>query len=111
MNRRALAYLPVMLAALVATQPAWAFKCGSRLVREGDRIFEVLEKCGPPIYASRHTEYRDTRFFQYGYTFGEIVPVEIEEWLYDFGRRRFVQRLLFENGVLVNVQSLGLPRY
>jgi hypothetical protein len=33
---------------LVMAPPAWAFRCGSSLVQEGDYKFEVLNKCGSP---------------------------------------------------------------
>jgi hypothetical protein len=33
------------------------------------------------------------------------VEVAIEEWVYDFGTRRFLQHLTFEQGRLVRVES------
>ena len=35
----------------------------------------------------------------------DTVEVPIEEWIYDFGPRRFLQHLLFEQGRLVHVET------
>jgi hypothetical protein len=36
---------------------------------------------------------------------GSEIPVEV--WTYNFGPDRFMQRIRFENGVIVRIESLG----
>lgn len=109
MNRKMTALL---LALTVSWQPAWAFYCGHDLVREGDYKLQVLQKCGGPDYHDSRVEYRSVVLRGSGYNQPglDIVrqePVQIDEWTYDFGRRRFMQSLYFENGRLVFIKQLG----
>lgn len=102
-----------------------ALRCGHELVSIGDHKAEVLEKCGEPDYFDSHWErrgninhadvgntipygygrHRAYNNFNYGQAYYEEEEVLIEEWTYDFGRRRFYQHLRFENGRLKSVQS------
>ena len=102
----------VAIIVLATCQPCWAFYCGQRLVKEGDYKLQVLEKCGQPDYSESRVEYRSTvmrgsGIQQPGLDFINQVPVQIEEWTYDFGRHRFMQFLHFENGRLIWVNNLG----
>jgi hypothetical protein len=89
---------------------AWALRCGSSLVNAGDYKLEVLRKCGEPAFADSRIELRYTKLYGTGLEFGQYVPITIDEWVYDFGPNRFVQLLRFENGRLVDIQSLGYSR-
>jgi hypothetical protein len=83
-------------------------RCGSRLVSTGMRTGEVLAVCGEPT---------STRSWQEGYETGNIgqrketsravITVNYEEWTYNFGHSRFMQFLLFKNGVLDSIKSGG----
>ncbi|HYE35800.1 DUF2845 domain-containing protein [Methylocaldum sp.] len=86
---------------------AWALRCGSRLVTLGDYKLQVLSKCGEPIFTDSRIEFRVVRLYGSGLEFERYVPVTIDEWTYNFGPNRFVQLLRFENGRLVDVESLG----
>jgi hypothetical protein len=35
----------------------------------------------------------------------QTVEISIDEWVYDFGRRKFVQHLVFEQGELIQVRD------
>lgn len=35
------------------------------------------------------------------------VELHIEEWVYNLGPNQFMQRLVFEDGVLITVRDLG----
>lgn len=39
----------VLLVLLCAGPPAWALRCGSDLVMEGETKFELIKKCGEPV--------------------------------------------------------------
>lgn len=98
--------LGLMLAVLLLTAPpALALRCGRDLVDIGAHRFEVLAKCGQPAMIDRWE-----RHSYLGHRFDSRVrrgSVEIEEWTYNFGSRRFVKILRFENGRLVSIENAG----
>lgn len=105
---------------LLMANPAMAFRCGNKLVKEGMHEQEVIAICGQPEsiahlgYAIRSLDYHSreprsggwsTSFFPgYGrYT----VEVRLTEYIYNFGPRKFMQRLVFEAGMLAEIEKLG----
>jgi len=104
--------LGLLLLLAMAHPPALAFYCGHDLVKEGDYKLQVLEKCGNPDYQESRVEYRSTvlrgsGLAQPGLDLIRQEPVTIDEWTYDFGPRRFMQWLHFENGRLILIKDLG----
>lgn len=88
--------------------PAFAMRCGNKLVTEGDYSVEVIHKCGDPDYVSEWIEYHyEASHFNY-HTLGEgrRVPVLIEEWTYNFGPRRLMRRLRFKKGKLQTIHTM-----
>lgn len=103
-------------AAVMWAAPAEAFRCGNRIVTEGDEIGHVLHICGEPLAVRHWTDvrvrplyYRERfgPFFERRYHSRVAVPVEIhvEEWTYNLGARRFMRVLRFENGRLVAIRA------
>jgi len=108
-----------VLLMLLAT-PAQAFRCGNKLVREDMHEQQVLVACGEPTTVrflgtavrnvhipTRRTLVRGVsseRYGRYGYYTEEVV---ITEYVYNFGPRKFMRRLLFEGGVLVSIEKIG----
>ncbi len=88
---------------------AWALRCGRNLVQTGDYQYDVLHTCGEPVYVEEWEEIDVTRLRSPSRTLeiGKIKPILIEEWTYNFGRTRLMQRLRFENGVLKNIKTLS----
>ena len=104
--------LGFFLLTLFLMEPAWALRCGNRIVVEGDYKFQVLRRCGEPDYKESRVEYRSTRLrgssvLQPGIDVNQMVPILVEEWTYDFGPNRFVEVLYFEAGRVVGIRSLG----
>lgn len=104
----------VCAAALACLAPsAWAFKCNSNVIDVGLHKMEVLKKCGAPSLKDSRVERRVVRLRNGGALAGGAVEVErdqqvtIEEWVYNFGPSQFMQLLVFENGVVINVRDLG----
>jgi|GEM_PF-249878 len=114
--RNSLLYLALLLG---LSAPAYALRCGHSLVDLGERKLDVLDKCGEPDTVDQHIE---TRTQQNGITVGSVYPNEnigvgvdqqhyisvqvvVDEWLYDFGHKRFRQLLRFENGVLTDISE------
>jgi len=108
---------------LSISQTSYAFRCGRFLVDIGDYKDDVYEKCGEPYDVSTHYERRGnivggnvgsrnfnqfpSNSFNYGQNYYQEVEVQVEEWIYDFGRSRLRQSLRFENGRLVDMYTLS----
>ena len=104
---------------LLLSTPAEAFRCGSKLVKENMHESQVRRACGAPttmrhigralrsinVPVRRHHGggWRTERFPGYGYS-QEVV---VTEYVYNFGPRKLMRRLVFEVGILVSIESLG----
>lgn len=77
------------------------FRCpNGALVSTGDSISEAYIKCDPPSFKNVRTETEG------GYK-GATIVINVEEWTYNEGPNKFVHMLVFRNGVLAEVRSLG----
>jgi hypothetical protein len=99
--------------------PSFAFRCGTRLVSEGDSKYEVLHKCGDPDYVESWEEERiqkdyglrreyDTENRRYTWNREPFLvkeKVRIEEWTYNLGPTEFMRYLRFENGILTKIST------
>ena len=114
------ALITTFVVLLLASTDAWAFRCGRQLVQKNMHEIEVIKACGKPA-TSRHLGYalRGTyvpirrnpapgvsveRWPGYGHYTEEVA---LTEYVYNFGPRKLMRRLLFEGGVLVRIESLG----
>jgi hypothetical protein len=97
----------LLLALLFYALPAQAFRCGVYVVTEGEHALSVLQKCGEPQYRDEHIEYRELRIKGQGLEQARFEPVRVEQWLYNFGPRMFMQQLRFENGKLMEIKNLN----
>src|SRR5262245_28918543 len=100
---------------------AYALRCGNRLILVGASPAEVWDKCGEPEAQDQWVEYRAAvQPYPYAqpspyvqpYPYAPLqeqvyLPVTIEEWVYNFGPQRFKQKFRFEDGRLVDIESLG----
>ena len=119
MSPHAISVLLAVLLVMIAA-PAHAFRCGNKLVREDMHEQQVLVACGEPatirylgtavrnVYIPERRTLRpgisSDRYVRYGYYTEEVV---ITEYVYNFGPRKFMRRLLFEGGVLVSIEKIG----
>ncbi|MBL8298334.1 MAG: DUF2845 domain-containing protein [Rhodanobacteraceae bacterium] len=89
---------------LALTAPAYALRCGTRVVDEGDRDFSVRERCGEPFYVDQFTSIR----VQGADSLRETQVEDVYDvWYYNFGPRKLMVRLLFLNGHLQQEETLG----
>jgi len=105
---RRLLLLGVLAAA--AAQAGETLRCGNDLITEGDELARVRRLCGEPADVQRSTEWRAPTLWIDGRLVRAAggdreVPVEI--WTYNFGPSRFMRRLRFEDGLVVEIESLG----
>jgi hypothetical protein len=107
MNRAA----AVLILGLLASSPAFAFRCGSKLVVEGDTRAEVAAKCGDPAdVVQLRSIYRRPVIWSHGrpYFIGEdYVEVPVEAWVYNLGPNKLMRRVRFENGIVAEIETLG----
>lgn len=111
MNRN-IAMALALAAALswAGTAGADSFRCGTRLVTDGDSMDKVEALCGPPASIRRKEILaRPIRWFRGRpyYTSWEPVPIPVEYWTYNLGPTKLMRRLKFEDGLLVDVETLG----
>jgi len=91
--------------------------CNYRIVSTGDTRYQVRATCGEPDDAIQRVEYRTARGRVAGPctrvqgklrcegTREHVIEVIIDEWVYDFGRYRFMEYLTFEQGRLVRIET------
>jgi hypothetical protein len=114
------AALSFSFAALLFAEPAEAFRCGSKLVKDGMHEAQVTAVCGEPTTRRNlgvAVRYYDYRYFRESSPGGRLYrtpglgnfasEVIITEYVYNFGPRKLMRRLIFEGGVLVTIESIG----
>jgi hypothetical protein len=97
-----------------STVNAWAFRCGSGLVSEGDSKRQLLATCGKPMSkekscADRQTETKinkKTGKIKRSSKCGEKVDV----WYYNCGENDFIYKLIIEDGTITNITTDGRGR-
>ena len=102
---------------LLTPASALAMRCGTSLVTEGDTQEEVLRNCGEPVqtssrYITRGASYSDLRFGNSisGSTTGQYFFAEevlVEEWIFNFGPNKLMRKVIFENGIVADVETLA----
>lgn len=88
---------------------ALAFRCGSGLIKEGDKTGKVLIECGPPTHKEQVGKktgrpHRDGRSLKEG---GSRSLGKVERWYYNCGEHDFIYVLTFSDGVLKEITTEG----
>ena len=104
--------IAVATAAILAFLPgtALAFRCGTRLVHEGDSAGEVRAKCGEPTEVHQSAVLRPPVFWRHGRAWqvpGGAIERPVETWTYNLGPNRLMRRLRLEDGIVVEIDTLG----
>jgi hypothetical protein len=97
---------------LAAAAPARAdsFRCGTKLIVEGTSRGEVVARCGEPTDVERRAILRRPVFWRFGrpyYLSDDLVEVPVETWTYNLGPNKLMRRLRLEDGVVVDIDTLG----
>ena len=117
---KSLAFVLVLSVSLLAASPAHAFRCKNKIVKDGMHEQQVIAICGEPT-TRRHIGYT-LRSLNFGWR--QISPggfsrrhypgyeqlseeVIVTEYVYNFGPRKLMRRLIFEGGVLVRIETIG----
>jgi len=93
--------------ALTAAGPAVgdSMRCGTKLMTDGDPAAKVEALCGPPESIERREILRNYGYHR-GYAINSAYEVSVEIWTYNFGPHKLMYRLRFEDGLLVDVDTL-----
>ncbi len=117
--RKSISLFAALLLSLLLAEPAAAFRCGNKLVIDGMHEQQVIAACGAPTtrrslgYAlrsfdlgTRHVSpgWRGSYYPGYGYLTEEVM---VTEYVYIFGPRKLMRRLIFEGGILVTIETIG----
>jgi hypothetical protein len=98
-----------------AAVPAYAFRCGSHLITEGDTRSKVAAYCGDPTEIDRRSAIlRRPLVWIRGRPFsvGEsLVEIPVEIWIYNLGPSKLMRRVRFEDGVVVDIDTMGYGYY
>jgi hypothetical protein len=101
----------VLILGFLACSPAFAFRCGTKLVSEGDTRTEVLTKCGEPAdKVTQRSVYRRPMIWAQGrpyYIGDDYMEVPVESWTYNLGPNKLMRRVRFENGIVAEIETLG----
>jgi hypothetical protein len=101
----------VVVLGLLACSPAFAFRCGSKLVSEGDSRAEVMAKCGEPAdIVTQRSVYRRPMIWANGrpyYIGQDFMEVPVESWVYNLGPNKLMRRVRFEDGIVAHIETLG----
>jgi hypothetical protein len=92
---------------------AGSLRCDHRVISIGQSVYEVRELCGEPqqirtwqeganAYISRFYDYRYGRYRAPRVKKG---PIYYEAWTYDFGPQSFIRTLIFEDTLLIKIET------
>jgi hypothetical protein len=95
-----------ILTCLPALAAAQSIRCDGKIINQGITQAEVSARCGPPVQVDRRPAYTGPL----GYANGRVITGaddDSEVWTYNFGPSKLMQRISFQGGIVVNVESLG----
>jgi hypothetical protein len=110
----------VATAFLLTSTSAFGFRCGQKIVKKNMHEVQVLKACGAPTtvrdigVTTRSTYIPVRRSISPGISverfpgYGEFIEqVVLTEYIYNFGPRKLMRRLMFEGGILVKIETIG----
>lgn len=100
-------WMPLIFMACFSANSAHAMRCGNDLVFAGDHLVDVLNKCGEPAFSTERSELLVTQVHHQLVAAGVVKPVVITEWVYDLGPNQFMRLVMFRNGLVQGIRTLG----
>jgi Protein of unknown function (DUF2845) len=89
---------------------AESIRCGSQVIEKGSTSADLLEYCGKPTQITRNGTVNGLIGNTYtadGITSQATGDFEVETWTYDFGPNQLMERVRIENGIVVQIESMG----
>jgi len=105
----------LLVTALLLAGPVAAdsFRCGNKLITDGDTADKLVARCGEPTEITRTAILRrpvDWRFGRPYYLSNDFVEVAVEYWTYNLGPNKLMRRLRIDGGIVTEIETLG-PGY
>jgi uncharacterized protein DUF2845 len=104
-------WLMVTVVACIPTLAmAQSFRCNDKIISEGTSRAKVAALCGDPAQIDQQPVlYRAIAPAgrRSGLTLDTTVQIQVEVWIYNFGPDRLMQRVRFEDGYIVRIDSIG----
>lgn len=95
--------------ALMLAGPAHALRCGNSVISEGDSTLRLTRFCGQPTQIEQREDRVPVRSYDpingNYYTEYTVEPYEI--WVYNFGPRRFINRIEIRDGQIKRITTGG----
>ncbi len=99
----------------LASNPAHALRCGSRLVKDGMHESEVKAICGTPVserslgyvlpsHYDRTHGLTTIRYYGHSGYYSEVLVTEL---VFNFGPRKLMRKMRFEGGILTSIETIG----
>jgi len=101
--------LPLLFLLGTSAVMADTLRCGNALVYEGDEIAKVIARCGQPAQITHSVITRFPTVWINGrpqQLSNQQIEIPVETWVYNFGTDKFMRKLRFEDGVLVEITVL-----
>lgn len=99
---RALLFVVFGLTACLAN--AAGLRCGNRVVSAGDRDMQVSARCGDPFWVET---WRGVVVVGRDSPLQTQREVDWQLWYYNFGPDQLMRRMVFRDGVLKDIETLG----
>jgi hypothetical protein len=104
-------WLGIALLALAAPLAnADTLRCGNKLVSDEDTLEQVLAKCGEATEVQHTSLWRRPVLWIHGrpmHVGQDEIEIPVELWTYNFGPNKFMRRIRFEDGLVVEIKTLG----
>ena len=100
-------FIMVLLLTTSIAPSLFAMRCGGKLVLEGDSEYNVLSKCGEPLYKKVNEE-TIPLYNSEGYQIG-VTTDTFETWIYQKSSAEFQYELIFDEGVLKEINANRNP--
>jgi hypothetical protein len=96
-----------VVACIPALGMAQSLRCDDKIISTGTIRAQVAALCGDPAQVvQKSVYYRPLASLDYRVN-PITVEVQVEVWIYNFGPDRLMQRIRFEDGVVVRIESIG----
>jgi hypothetical protein len=117
-----LSRLLTLILVLLLAEPAFALRCGNRVISNGDPMIKVKKYCGDPDAVQQRTIVRaglsrsrtwvddpdaPPRDDELLIRDRSYIEVLVEHWTYNFGPNKLMRLIRFENGVVRDIEQLG----
>jgi hypothetical protein len=86
-----------------------SLRCGTKLVTEGNARLDVLAKCGEATEVQHRSVWRQPIVWIHGRPMrvgSDLVEIPVEIWTYNLGPNKFMRRVIFEDGLVVKIETL-----